>query len=165
MSEIVPVNYEMMWKVSQRVTNTPFVPKALQGKPESVLACILYGAEMGIGPIFAQALQQVGQIGRHVGLALGVVPGKGEGGVDHRRHLRQVGQHLALKLGVVHEFRPQAQTGQRRAQVVPDRRQHAGSIGDEAVQALLHPVDGAGGGAKYSRKRFNIESGRVFIRL
>lgn len=25
--------------------------------------------------------------------------------------------------------------------------------------------DGAGGGAKYSRKRFNIESGRVFIRL
>lgn len=51
MSEIVPINYEMMWKVSQRVTNTPFVPKALQGKPESVLACILYGAEMGIGPM------------------------------------------------------------------------------------------------------------------
>lgn len=51
MSEIVPVNYEMMWKVSQRVTNTPFVPKALQGKPEAVLACILYGAEMGIGPM------------------------------------------------------------------------------------------------------------------
>lgn len=51
MTEIVPVNYEMMWKVSQRVTNTPFVPKALQGKPEAVLACILYGAEMGIGPM------------------------------------------------------------------------------------------------------------------
>ena len=51
MSEIVPINYEMMWKVSQRVTNTPFVPKGLQGKPEAVLACILYGAEMGIGPM------------------------------------------------------------------------------------------------------------------
>lgn len=51
MTEIVPVNYEMMWKVSQRVTNTPFVPKAMQGKPEAVLACILYGAEMGIGPM------------------------------------------------------------------------------------------------------------------
>lgn len=51
MTDIAPVNYEMMWKVSQRVTNTPFVPKALQGKPESVLACILYGAEMGIGPM------------------------------------------------------------------------------------------------------------------
>lgn len=51
MTELVPVNYEMMWKVSQRVTNTPFVPKGLQGKPEAVLACILYGAEMGIGPM------------------------------------------------------------------------------------------------------------------
>lgn len=51
MSEIEPVNYEMMWKVSQRVTNTPFVPKGLQGKPESVLACILYGAELGLGPM------------------------------------------------------------------------------------------------------------------
>jgi hypothetical protein len=51
MTEMVPINYEMMWKVSQRVTNTPFVPKGLQGKPEAVLACILYGAEMGIGPM------------------------------------------------------------------------------------------------------------------
>lgn len=51
MSDIEPVNYEMMWKVSQRVTNTPFVPSALRGKPESVLACILYGAELGLGPM------------------------------------------------------------------------------------------------------------------
>lgn len=44
-------DYEMMWKLAQRVTNTPFVPSALRGKPEAVLACILYGAELGIGPM------------------------------------------------------------------------------------------------------------------
>lgn len=42
---------EMMWRLSQRVSNTPFVPTGLRGKPESVLACILYGAELGIGPM------------------------------------------------------------------------------------------------------------------
>lgn len=59
MSEITPAitapqpttDLEMTWKLSQRVANTPFVPKGLQGKPESVLACILYGAELGIGPM------------------------------------------------------------------------------------------------------------------
>lgn len=44
-------DYEMMWKLSQRVSNTPFVPSALRGKPEAVLACILYGSELGIGPM------------------------------------------------------------------------------------------------------------------
>ena len=48
---IMPGDLEMMWKLSQRVSNTPFVPKGLQGKPESVLACILYGSELGIGPM------------------------------------------------------------------------------------------------------------------
>jgi hypothetical protein len=48
---IMPSDLEMMWKLSQRVSNTPFVPKGLQGKPESVLACILYGSELGIGPM------------------------------------------------------------------------------------------------------------------
>lgn len=56
MTEIVKANnpsndYEMMWKLSQRVSNTPFVPSALRGKPEAVLACILYGSELGIGPM------------------------------------------------------------------------------------------------------------------
>lgn len=48
---VMPNDLEMMWKLSQRISNTPFVPKGLQGKPESVLACILYGSELGIGPM------------------------------------------------------------------------------------------------------------------
>lgn len=44
-------DYEMMWKLSQRVSNTPFVPSALRGKNEAVLACILYGSELGLGPM------------------------------------------------------------------------------------------------------------------
>ena len=58
MSEMTPAiqtptqtDLEMMWKLSQRVGNTPFVPTALRGKPESVLACILYGSELGLGPM------------------------------------------------------------------------------------------------------------------
>lgn len=54
MSDLTPVPHvdlEMTWKLSQRIANTPFVPKGLQGKPESVLACVLYGAELGLGPM------------------------------------------------------------------------------------------------------------------
>jgi hypothetical protein len=49
--EVVQHDYEMMWKLSQRVSNTVFVPSALRGKNESVLACIMYGAELGLGPM------------------------------------------------------------------------------------------------------------------
>ena len=48
---VVTGDLEMMWRLSQRVSNTPFVPTGLRGKPESVLACILYGAELGLGPM------------------------------------------------------------------------------------------------------------------
>jgi hypothetical protein len=59
MSEIAIVqhDYETMWKLSQRVSNTVFVPTALRGKNESVLACIMYGAELGLGPM--QALNSI----------------------------------------------------------------------------------------------------------
>jgi hypothetical protein len=43
--------YESTWKLANRVHQTPFVPKAMQGKPEHVLACVLYGNELGLGPM------------------------------------------------------------------------------------------------------------------
>lgn len=49
--------YESSWKLAQRVNTTPFVPKAMQGKPEHVLACVLYGRELGLGPM--QALNSI----------------------------------------------------------------------------------------------------------
>lgn len=49
--------YESSWKLAQRVNSTPFVPKAMQGKPEHVLACVLYGRELGLGPM--QALNSI----------------------------------------------------------------------------------------------------------
>lgn len=49
--------YESSWKLAQRVNATPFVPKAMQGKPEHVLACVLYGRELGLGPM--QALNSI----------------------------------------------------------------------------------------------------------
>lgn len=48
---VVQPDYESLWKLSQRVSNTPFVPAALRGKNEAVLACVLYGAELGLGPM------------------------------------------------------------------------------------------------------------------
>jgi hypothetical protein len=38
-------------KLAGRIHNTPFVPTAMRGKPEVVLACILMGDELGIGPM------------------------------------------------------------------------------------------------------------------
>jgi len=39
------------WKTAQRISNTPFVPTAFRGKPESVFAAVLYGEELGLGPM------------------------------------------------------------------------------------------------------------------
>lgn len=43
------------WALAQRVANTDFVPKALRGNPAAVLACILTGNEVGVGPMQALA--------------------------------------------------------------------------------------------------------------
>lgn len=39
------------------IANTDFVPRALRGKPEAVLACILTGNELGVGPM--QSLSKI----------------------------------------------------------------------------------------------------------
>lgn len=36
------------WKLAQRIASTPFAPKGLAGKPESVLAAMLVGNELGL---------------------------------------------------------------------------------------------------------------------
>jgi RecT family len=38
-------------RLAGRIHNTRFVPKALRGDPHEVLACILTGAELGLGPM------------------------------------------------------------------------------------------------------------------
>lgn len=38
-------------ELAVKVAGTDFVPKGMQGRPASVAACILYGAEVGIGPM------------------------------------------------------------------------------------------------------------------
>jgi len=43
------------WKLAQTLQQTDFVPKALRGKPEAILAAILTGAEVGISPMQALA--------------------------------------------------------------------------------------------------------------
>lgn len=39
------------WKLATKVADTEFVPRALRGKPEAVLACILAGYEAGLSPM------------------------------------------------------------------------------------------------------------------
>lgn len=51
---------EIVWKLAQRLSDTEFVPQSLQGRPTAVLAAILTGREIGIGPM--QSLQSINVI-------------------------------------------------------------------------------------------------------
>ena len=48
------------WRTLTAIANTEFVPKAYRGKPESMLAAVLYGRESGLGPM--TSLQMVDMI-------------------------------------------------------------------------------------------------------
>jgi hypothetical protein len=52
-----PGELELTWKLAERLADTDFVPKTMRGKAEAVLACMLTGHELGIGPM--QALRDV----------------------------------------------------------------------------------------------------------
>ena len=56
----VPVEWQAAMRLAARIHDTPFVPKALRGDPHSVLACILTGYELGLGPM--QSLRMVNVI-------------------------------------------------------------------------------------------------------
>jgi hypothetical protein len=45
------------WKLAEQLAKTEFVAKPMRGQPEAVLACMLTGRELGIGPM--QALRDV----------------------------------------------------------------------------------------------------------
>jgi len=47
------------YKTLQAIATTQFVPKELRGKPDAILACIMYGREMGLGPMRSLAMIDV----------------------------------------------------------------------------------------------------------
>lgn len=51
----VPTESEasVVFKLAQNLARTNFVPAPMRGKPDEVAACILYGREVGIGPMMA----------------------------------------------------------------------------------------------------------------
>ena len=53
----VPASWVAAMRLAARIYSTPFVPKPLRGDPHSVLACILTGEELGLGPM--QSLRMV----------------------------------------------------------------------------------------------------------
>ena len=86
------------------------------------------------------------EVERHRGLGGRLVAGEGEGRRDHRFHLVEVGQHPPPLLLVLQELGAEAEAGDRRAEVMADRRQHLRAVADEAADAPGHGVEGAGGG-------------------
>jgi hypothetical protein len=56
----IPASWRAGWRLARRISHTPFVPKDLRGDPNSVLACILTGEELGLGPM--QSLRMVNVI-------------------------------------------------------------------------------------------------------
>lgn len=55
------------WPIAQQIARTEFVPVALRGKPEAVLACIMTGHELGIGAM--QSLAKIHVIDGRPGMA------------------------------------------------------------------------------------------------
>ena len=55
-----PREWEASMAVADKIANTQFVPESYRGRPDSVLAAILTGREMGIGPM--QSLRQIHMI-------------------------------------------------------------------------------------------------------
>jgi hypothetical protein len=55
-----PREWEASLAVAEKIANTQFVPESYRGRPDSVLAAILTGREMGIGPM--QSLRQIHMI-------------------------------------------------------------------------------------------------------
>ena len=53
----VPKSWVAAMRLAARIHSTPFVPPGLRGNPNSVLACILTGEELGLGPM--QSLRMV----------------------------------------------------------------------------------------------------------
>jgi hypothetical protein len=47
----VPPTWQALMRLAARVAPTTFVPKPLRGNPGEVLACMMYGAELGLSPI------------------------------------------------------------------------------------------------------------------
>ena len=56
----VPREWVAAMRLAARIHQTPFVPKVLRGDPASVMACILTGEELGLGPM--QSLRMVNVI-------------------------------------------------------------------------------------------------------
>lgn len=55
-----PMEWEATLSVARQIAATPFVPESYRGQPESVVAAILTGRELGIGPM--QALREIHMI-------------------------------------------------------------------------------------------------------
>ena len=84
----------------------------------------------------------------------GVAPERHRG-THHRLQFVQIGQHAAALALVLDEFDAQPETGDGRAQVVPDGGQHQGAILHEAADAGRHGVE---------RRRRHRHLGRAVIR-
>ncbi len=93
-----------------------------------------------VGELIGDQLQRAGDVGERHGFEPAIVAQEGEHRLQHRSHLVEVAQHPAAVSLILDEFGTQAHPGDRRAQVVADRRQHLGAVVDQRGDALPHPV-------------------------
>lgn len=52
-----PNSFDALVKFAERMARTSFAPKAFQGKPDEIVAAVMFGAEIGLAPL--QALQNI----------------------------------------------------------------------------------------------------------
>ena len=82
-------------------------------------------------------IDAAGRLGRRI------FAGKGERRLGHALHLVERREHLRLRLVIVEKLGAELQRGDRRPQIMSDRREHARAVGDEADEPLLHPIEGS----------------------
>jgi hypothetical protein len=76
---ISPDRWTMFGRMAMTVANTDFVPKGLRGKPDSVMACLVFGDSLGLHP--STALKEVfvadGKVGISGALMLALIRNRG----------------------------------------------------------------------------------------
>jgi hypothetical protein len=87
------------------VADTEFAPKSMRGKPEAVMACLLTGRELGIGPM--QALREVYIVNGRPSLAATLMVSRVRAAGHRFRTLDSTDQHAVVQITRKGETEPE----------------------------------------------------------
>ena len=105
----------------------------------------------GVGIVGGEASQQGRQIDGGRPFVGRLVPGEGEGRVEHGPHLVEIGGGLLPLLPILDELRPQPQACQHGAEIVRDRGEQQRAVVHQAANARGHAIERSSGLSQLAR--------------